>query len=189
MLVVLGLIVAGCSDPTLAGMVREPPPAVSEISLPDMAAGGEKFTTTAAPGGLLLVYFGYTNCPDICPTTMADLRKALTDLGDGVERIEVAMITVDPERDIPDRLVAYIQSFFDDGHALRTEDPAELRTAAEAFGVSYEVTTGESGVTEVAHSAFLFAVDATGHIVVQWPFGTTWQDIRDDLDKLLKKEA
>ena len=102
MLVVLGLIAAGCSDPTLAGIVREPPPAVSEISLPDMAAGGGEFTTTAEPGGLLLVYFGYTNCSDICPTTMADLRKTLTDLGDGVERIEVAMITVDPERDIPD---------------------------------------------------------------------------------------
>lgn len=182
------LIVASCAaEKTLAGIVRDPAPDVSQVVLPDVASNGEDFVTKADPGRLLLVYFGYTNCPDICPTTLADVRRSVADLGSDGEKIDLAMITVDPERDTPERLNAYAQTFFETAHALRTEDPERLTAAADAYGASFEVTLSLDDVIEVAHSAFLYVVDESGHIVVQWPFGTSSEDMENDL-RLLAEE-
>lgn len=186
------LVITACGGETsLAGIVREPAPDVGQVALPDAANDGQDFVTRADPGRLLLVYFGYTNCPDICPTTLADVRRSVADLGDEGEMIDLAMITVDPERDTAERLTGYAQTFFDGAHALRAEDPAQLEKAAEAYGASYEVAESLDGVIEVAHSAFLYLVDSTGHILVQWPFGTTSEDMASDLTQLIKenKEA
>lgn len=184
------LMLSACSsseEATLTGVIRTPPPNVGAVELPDVAGGGTLYPTRASSGHLLIVYFGYTACPDICPTTMADLRRAVRNLEGGGDLIEVAMITVDPERDVPERLTAYVQNFFAGGHALRTEDPAALRRAATAFGADYDVTTDESGLIEVSHSAFLYAVDDRGRIVVQWPFGTPSSDIQNDLALLIEQ--
>ena len=186
----LFLVVVSCGgDTTLAGIVREPAPDVSQVVLPDVADSGREFATTAAPGRLLLVYFGYTSCPDICPTTLADIRRSVADLGNEGENIDLAMITVDPQRDTPERLTAYAQTFFDEAHALRTNDPAQLAAAAEAYGASYEVAESDDGVIEVAHSAFLYVVDSNGHILVQWPFGTSSEDMASDLSHLMKNNG
>lgn len=182
------VVLAGACDSgggdELTGMVREPLPNVSEVTLPD-AATGTRFAISPAAGDLLVVYFGYTSCPDVCPTTLADLRTALRALGDDADRIEVAMATVDPGRDDGQRLVDYIQSFFPGGHALRTDDPDELAMAADAFGVSYDVFENEDGEVEVEHSAFLYAVDGDGLIRVQWAFGVSAEDLESDLALLL----
>ena len=181
---VFSLFVAACgasSPAVLTGMVREPAPDVGGVVLPYEANGGRDFTTRAEPGRLLLVYFGYTSCPDVCPTTLADLRTAVQGLGDEGERVDVAIITVDPDRDVPERVTNYLHAFFDDGHALRTGDPAQLAAAADRYGAAYEVTTTADGSVEVAHSAFLYVVDSAGRILVQWPFGTLSEDMKNDL--------
>ncbi len=184
-LLVLMLAVVGCSEPReLAGFVRTPAPSVADTSLPD-AASGEDFSFVAPGNGLLLVYFGYTSCPDVCPTTLADLRVALEDLGDEAERIEVAMATVDPDRDTPEVLTGYLQSFISDAHPLRTESPDELARAAEALGVVYDVSTTDDGEVEVIHSGNLYAIDDRGTLLVTWPFGVEVDDIRLDLEALL----
>ena len=110
-------------------------------------------------------------------------------LGDDSERIDVAMITVDPDRDDADRLTAYVQSFFDGAHALRTEDAELLLAAANAFGASYEVSLAEDGDVDVAHSAFLYAVDSDGLIRLQWPFGVTSDDLHNDLVRILEERT
>ena len=182
------LIVASCEgEESLAGIVRDPAPDVSQVALPDMASDGEDFVTRADPGRLLLVYFGYTNCPDICPTTLADVRRSVADLGSDGEIIDLAMITVDPKRDTPERLTGYAQTFFETAHALRTEDPEELTAAAEAYGASFAVTGSPDDVIEVAHSAFLYVVDESGRILVQWPFGTSSEDMGNDLRLLVEE--
>ena len=183
----LSLLLAACGSGTpgeLTGMVREPPPSVGSVSLPDASTGG-MFTTVPAAGELLLVYFGYTNCPDVCPTTLADLRTAVRELGDDGARIDVAMATVDPGRDDGRRLTDYVQTFFPGAHALRTDDPDELARAASAFGVSYAVSENTDGYVEVEHSGFLYAVDSSGVIRVQWPFGVSAEDLESDLALLL----
>ena len=120
---------------------------------------------------------------------MADLSTALDDIGDDAERVDVAMVTVDPDRDLP-VLTDYIQSFVPGAHAVGTDDQAALQSVAGAFGVSYEVRTAPDGEIEVGHSSNLFAVDDTGHLVITWPVGggegtARADDLADDLRQLL----
>jgi protein SCO1/2 len=177
------------SEPTeLAGAVREPLPEVGALSLPDLSRGGTDFAFRAAEDGILVVYFGFTSCPDVCPTTLAEVRSVLADLGDGARRVSVAMVTVDPMRDTGDVLTGYVQSFVPGAHALRTEDDAALRAVAETFGVYYQVTTAEEGTIDVTHTASLFAVDDRGNLRVTWTFGTPEEDVAADLRILLRSE-
>ena len=117
-LLVAGVVLAACGDDReLVGLTRDPAPQVDAVTLPDVSNGGEPFEFRAADGGLLVVYFGYTNCPDVCPTTMADLRTALGDIGDDADRVDVAMVTIDPDRDTP-VLTDYVQSFVPDAQVV-----------------------------------------------------------------------
>jgi protein SCO1/2 len=188
---VIGLslvVLSACaSEPPreLSGYIREPGPAVDQVALPDLSRGGEDFVMRANPGELLVVYFGFTNCPDVCPTTLADLRSALRRM-DPVDsqRVSLAVVTVDPARDA-ETLTGYAQTFVDGAHALATFDPAVLRAAAEPFGVSYAVTTNEEGQVEVAHSTQMFVVDDQGLLILTWPFGIPAEDLALDLTQLL----
>ncbi len=186
------LLLTGCggsSEAVFAGSRRDPAPAVDEVGLPavDPAGASEPFSFIADDGDLLLVYFGYTSCPDVCPTTLADVAAARTKLGDDGERIELAMATIDPERDTPDVLSAYVGGFVPGSVALRTENDADLQAAADQFGVFYEVSTDDDGVIEVLHTGTLFGVDDSGTLVASWPFGTTTSDLTSDLEILLKE--
>ena len=153
--------------------------------MPDLSKGGEPFELRAQPGGLLVVYFGYTNCPDICPTTMSDVRTALRELGDDAEKVGVAMVTIDPDRDTP-VLADYVSSFVEGGHALATDDAAELRAVADPFGVSYLVAANAAGEIEVTHTTQLYVVDDAGRLALTWQFGVTADDLADDLEQLLE---
>ena len=199
LLFVAGLVVAACGSesgtsaglaptPSLAGVVREPALEVATVTLPDVADGGAPLAMQAADDELLLVYFGYTSCPDVCPMTMSDISVALDDLDDGLaDRVTVAMATVDPERDQPETLTGYLGHFFERTAALRTEDPEALDDAARAFGVQYEVEDHEPGEAtyDVAHSAITYVVDDTGTVVVEWPFGFESEHMTTDLTTLL----
>ena len=173
---------AGCSTREFAGFVREPAPDVSALSLPDTSTGDD-LALRAQPGGLLMVYFGYTNCPDYCPTTMSELKIALRRAGDPAA-VDVAMVTVDPDRDGP-ILADYVGSFFPGGHALVTYDDALLAEVAAPFGASYLVSTDDNGSVEVAHSTALYAVDDTGRLVMTWPFGIDIDEMAADIEDLL----
>lgn len=187
-LAAIAAVGCGGGSRELVGLTRDPAPQVDAVALPDVSRGGEPFEFRAEPGELLVVYFGFTNCPDICPTTMADLRTALDQLGEDAARVDVAMVTVDPARDI-DVLTGYVQDFVPGAHAIATDDPAALRSVAEPFGVSYQVTTAPDGEVEVGHSSYLFAVDDTGTLVITWPFGTSADDLAADLEQLLAEQS
>lgn len=187
----MGLVLTACGGETPyvpAGIVRTPAPDVSDLVLPDVTNGVD-LAFQAEPGGVLIVYWGYTSCPDICPTTMVEVRKALRDLGDLADSVDVAMITVDPNRDTPEVLTAYVQTFVTDGVAVRTEDDAALAAVAEPFGVVYSVTVQDDGWVDVIHTGFLYAVDDEGLIRLTWPFGIESEDITADLRALLEEES
>ena len=190
LLTVLTLLVAACGGSAeLAGFVRDPLPDVSAESLPDVTANGADFEFVAEEDGLLLVYFGYTFCPDVCPTTMSDMRNAIEDLGDDGAKVDVAMATVDPNRDDAEVMTRYVHAFFTDGHALRTDDDTELSSAAEAFGAVYSVEENADGEIEVIHTGHTYVVDDQGLIRVTWPFGTTSEDMVSDMELLLEGRA
>lgn len=135
LLTVIALLVASCGgdDAQLAGSVRTPLPELGGLALPDASRDGAPLAMRAPDRGLLIVYFGYTSCPDVCPTTLADLRKAFGELGDDAARVEVAMATVDPARDTDEVITNYVQSFIPGAHGLRTEDDALLSSVADAL--------------------------------------------------------
>lgn len=179
----------GSADRELAGYRRDPAPVVGQLTLPDLAAGGEEQALRADPGEILTIYFGYTNCPDFCPTTLSDLRLATRRMDPAdAARVDLAMITVDPDRDLP-VLVDYVTSFLDGAHALGTDEPGRLAEVAAPFGVGYEVTTNDEGETEVAHTTSLYAVDDAGEIVLTWQFGVSIDDLAADLTQLLAEES
>lgn len=192
------LALAGCGGDgdseasQLKGIVRNDPLVVGEVSIPeetDLAEGQAPapFTFTAQPGELLVVYFGYTNCPDLCPTTMTALKQAKARLDpDEAAKIDLAMVTVDPERDTGEILSQYLSSFSDRYHALRTDDPDELRAAEDAFLASSSVTTRPDGAVEVGHTAVTYVVDDRGVVVVEWPFGVTPEIMANDLAYLFQ---
>jgi protein SCO1/2 len=190
-LVALALTVTACggdeADASLTGIVREPAPVVGEHTVPSLTQPGDDLEFRAESGGLQVVYFGYTNCPDVCPTTLADLTVALRKLpGDLADRVETVMVTVDPDRDLP-ILADYVRSFVPDAAAGGTEDDAVLRAAAEPFGVSYDVRTLDDGSVEVDHSPFLYAVNDQGELVLTWQFGASSDDMASDIEALLEQ--
>lgn len=185
------VLLAGCGgdDRQLVGLTRDPAPVVDAVAVPDVSRDGEPFRFVAPDDGLLVVFFGYTNCPDVCPMTLADVRRALGEIGDDAERIDMVMVTVDPDRD-RDVVTEYVQSFVPGAHAIAIDDDTELRRLAESFGITFQVTERSNGDIDVAHSdTTLFAVDDTGTLVLTWPYQTKSDDIADDLRQLLDAET
>jgi protein SCO1/2 len=173
----------------LAGIVRDPAPVVDATTLPSLTEPGTDLVFRAEPGGFQSVYFGYTNCPDVCPTTMADWAVTMRRLPEDIAgKVSTVMVTVDPDRD-NDLLPGYVESFVADAVAAGTTDADRLAAAAEPFGVSYDVTTNDEGDIEVSHSGFLYLVDDQGRLVVTWPFGTSSSEMAADVEQLFAAQA
>lgn len=177
------------ADRPLSGAVRDPAPAVDETTLPSLSRPGTETEFRAGRDGLLLVYFGFTNCPDVCPTTLADLTVALRKLPDELaERVDTVMVTVDPARDL-DVLTDYVRSFIPDADAAGTDDAELLAAAAEPFGARYDVRTLDDGAVEVDHTPFLYAVDDEGRLALTWQFGASSDDMAADMLQLLTHDS
>jgi len=197
--VALALVVTACGgtadevagsaerDPEtgLAGYQLDPESDVSSVTLPAVNRPTDAFALTAEPGKLLLTTFGFTNCPDICPTTLADMRLAFTNLGPRADDVDLAWISIDPERDTPEGTANYVEAFIDKGIALRTDDAEQLDFAKDAFGVTVLFQELEDGGVEVAHTANIYVIDENGAIILTWPFGISSVDMQSDLTILL----
>jgi len=192
------LLLAGCGGGEqqatgLKGFTRDPVPEVGGIALPDVGPRGEGRAVpmrASRPGDLLVVYFGFTSCPDICPTTLGDVRAALRRLTPAQgKRVEVAMVTVDPKRDTVTVMRNYVGHFFTRWRAYRTTDPKALAAAEKAFGASHSTTPAKGGGYDVVHSAFTYVVNDQGRIVVEWPFAMPKRDIAADLSTLLEEDT
>lgn len=175
----------GRSSTSLSAAIRTPAISVGGLSLPEPSNGGEPFVFRAQPGGLLLVYFGYTSCPDVCPTTLAGIRTALAKDSGQADKIGLAMATIDPGHDTDSMLRDYVTGFLPSGHALRTTDQALLESVTSPFGASYSVTTNIDGTSDVSHTPFVYAVNDQGELIAQWPFGIKPSDLARDLRILL----
>ena len=115
------------------------------------------------------------------------MKKALARIGDKSSDVDLAMITIDPDRDSGDLLTKYVQTFVKGSHALRTEDDTALQAVAKGFGAAYSVTKDAAGEEQVTHSGNLYLVDSNGTVVLEWPFGLKAQAIADDLETLFGK--
>jgi len=131
---------------------------------------GTRRTEKDFAGKPMLVFFGFTNCPDVCPSGLQTLTVALDKLGDKAERLIPLFITVDPERDTPAALAAYIKSFHPRLQAL-TGTPEEVQAAIKAYRVYARKVPYDSDPTRynVDHSSFFYLMDANGQYVAHFP--------------------
>ena len=132
-------------------------------------------------GKVVALFFGYTHCPDVCPTTLADMAQVMRMLGADADRVQVLFVTVDPERDTRELLAQYPPAFYPTFVGL-SGDAAATAEAARAFMVQYQKQPTQSGSYTVDHSAGTFLISASGQRVLLSPFAQRpeWlaQDIR-----------
>jgi protein SCO1/2 len=142
---------------------------------------GETIGLNAFSGKLVVVYFGYTHCPDVCPTTLSTLDKALDEMGNGADDVQVVMVTVDPERDSVELLTEYL-GFFDESFIGLTGALDDIERVATTYGVFFAANEGdvESGYT-VDHTAHLMVIDREGALRMVFPPDLEAEEIAADL--------
>jgi len=138
-------------------------------------------------GKVVVLFFGYRSCPDVCPLTLANLERALTTLGPAAADVQVIMVSVDPERDTPEAVAAYAQAFSPQFVGV-TGSLAQLTEVAEAYNIYFmkEETPSAAGYL-VTHSSTLTVIDQSGKIRLVWPFGVESSAIAADLNVLLAR--
>ena len=139
--------------PSLHGAVIDPPAAAAEINLRDF--NGQEFSLRALRGKVVIVYFGYTNCPDECPLTMAHLKQATDSLDAQSKAVQVVMISTDPKRDTPQAMKDFLGKFNPDFVGL-VGPPEQLTQVWRDYGVTVE----DGGQT---HSFFVYVIDRAGN--------------------------
>jgi protein SCO1/2 len=186
-----GTLLLGACDRLPGGAAKEPFVAVDitgaeyarELSLTD--ADGKARTLADFKGKVTLVFFGYTQCPDVCPTTLAELAAVKRELGKDGERVQGVFVSLDPQRDTAQILKAYVGSF-DPGFVALRGTPEETKTAARNFKVFYAQVPGktESSYT-VDHTAGTYVFDAQGRVRLFVRYGSGAEALRHDLKLLL----
>jgi protein SCO1 len=185
----LALAVAlGVANRTAAADLRggtfEPPRPAADFAL--RAADGSVFRLTHHRGKVIALTFGYTRCPDVCPTTLAELAQMRAHIGEAGKQVQVVYVTVDPDRDSPERMATYTRVF--DRTFVGLSGPTEeLERIWKAYGVS--VTRRPSGGDSytVHHSAVIYLIDRRGRLRALLPFGTAVSDIAHDVNALLQE--
>lgn len=153
------------------GSPREGTPLIGgPFSLVD--ANGKRVTDRDFRGKLMLVFFGYTHCPDVCPTELQNMAEVMDKLGPDADQVAALFISVDPKRDTPDVLAGYVKNFSPRIVAL-TGDQAEIASAAKAYRVYFrKVGNGASGDYTVDHSAFVYLMDGSGKYITHFSFNS-----------------
>lgn len=135
----------------------------SDFSLPD--ASGKMHTLADYKGKAVVLFFGYTHCPDVCPTTMAELSQAMQQLGPDAQRVQVLFVTVDPARDTPALLSQYVPAFNPSFVGLRPADDAQLAKVAKDFRVYYAKVPGKTPDSyTMDHTAASYVFDPSGKL-------------------------
>ncbi len=169
---------------TLNGMPLDPPQDVPAVRL--LGSDGQLHAVTDFRGKVTVVFFGYTHCPDVCPTTASTITRARALLGDQANHVQFVFVSVDPERDTPERLASYLAKY-DPSYLGLTGDEAAIQELATAFGVHYAKVESSSALGYVVeHTASTFVLDREGRLRAVLPFGLTPEQVASDLRALLK---
>jgi protein SCO1/2 len=139
------------------------PPEGSNVRFALTAADGTAITEQNYRGKWLVIYFGYTFCPDVCPTTLMDIASALDALGLRAAAVQGLFITIDPKRDTPSTLTEYLKSF-DPRIVGLTGTPAQIALAAKSFHVFYERQDTDDSNYVYDHSSFIYLVNPDGKV-------------------------
>ena len=167
------------------GTIITPPLPLSHVSL--QTAGGESFRLSEQKGKIVLLFFGYTNCPDVCPITLGTFKQVHDRLGENTQNVKFVMITADPERDTPDKVAAYAARFNPEFIGL-SGNLNDLQSLWKELGVFVEKqqSTSAAGYL-VSHTASVYVLDQNGSLIMTLPYGTSAIDMANDVSELLKQ--
>jgi len=141
---------------------------------------GKTVTNDDLKGHPFLVFFGFTNCPEICPTTLFDISEVLNKLGPDADKVNALFVTVDPERDTPEKLKDYLSSF--NPHLIGLGgDPAALAAVAKAYRVYYKKVPQDGGSYTMDHTAIVYLMDKQGSFVAPFNLKRRPEDAAADL--------
>lgn len=179
----LAMAAVAAGPATLKAGVFEPPRAAPELSL-DASSGG-KLALANYRGKVILLGFGFTSCPEVCPTTLATLAQARKRLAAQGEQLQVVYVTVDPERDNTDRMRAYLHGF-DSSFVGGSGTPEQLAAVRRNYGVMAERKPFGNSYT-VAHSSSVYVIDQKGLLRGMMPYGRLPDDYVHDVRALLSE--
>jgi len=186
LLAFLLLLLAACSSYRFHGIPYEPPTAAPRIEGTNW--DGTAFSISSLQGKVAVVFFGYTSCPDICPTTLAEMRVLHEKLDARAKDVAVVFVSVDPERDSAQRLGEYVPLFNQAFFGIHIE-PDPMEGVKKAYGVIaekvyYNPQDSASGYS-IDHTARLYLIDKAGRLVTSYPYGSPVENIQKDVEHLL----
>ena len=181
--VLLGLLAAACSPPAFKAVDITGAEYARDFSLESAAGGPRKLADYR--GKVVVIFFGFTQCPDVCPTTLSDLAEVKKRLGADAERLQVIFVTIDPERDTPAVLAQYVPSF-DPSFVALHGTPEQIAATAKEFKIFYQKVPGKTATSyTMDHTAGSYVIDRDGRVRLFIRQGASVDDIVSDLRKLL----
>jgi protein SCO1 len=168
------------------GVVLDEPQPAPDFTLIDH--DGEPFRRSSLDGRVVAVFFGYTGCPDVCPLTLSFMAQATAELGDQRDGVAFLFVTVDPERDTPERLASYIERI-DAPIVALTGEQAALEQVWRDYDIMVERHERADGAYLVDHSAQVWLIDRHGMVQGFLPMGAGADDLTNDLRWLLREGA
>ena len=183
-LALVGFAIWWMRPPEMHGVVLQSPQRLTDFTLD--GSTGEPISLSDFRGKPVLIYFGYTFCPDVCPTTLNDLTDTMEALGKKSDDVQVIMVSVDPERDTPEQLETYLK-YFDPRFIGMTGAKDDIDAAATQFGVFYEAHEGTAATGYlVDHTSTVALVDEDGYLREIFSFDTPGEDIAADVSYWLR---
>jgi len=180
------LVYERIKTPTYYGSVIDPPKAMTGFTL---QSSNGPVSLDSFRGKFVLVYFGYTSCPDICPITLATLTEALTKLGTKkAEEFQVIFISVDYKRDTPQISDAFAKKFNSNFIGLGGTE-AQINQVTQEYGIYYKLNPPDptTGFYSVDHTALVQVLNPQGELILIWPFGTQPDQETSDLATLVSR--
>jgi protein SCO1/2 len=170
---------------TFRGSVIDPAVPAPEFSL--LSSQGEEYSLVSRTGKFVLIFFGYTYCPDVCPTTLSEMKEIKARLKDKAENIEFVFITIDPQRDTQEQLTRYLASFDGSFFGL-TGTTEQLEMVWKDYGVYREIQETDNSLGYlVDHTSRLYLINSQGELMMTYLYETTLDEIVSDLNYLIKK--
>lgn len=183
--VLFSISLAGCEKPKLPAPFHasDVSPIFTEAGFHLNDHNGKPRTLADFRGKAVALFFGYTHCPDVCPTTLADLAQVMKLLGNDAEKVQILFITVDPERDKPEMLAKFIPSFHPSFLGLYGDEQATAQ-AAKSFYVGYQKQPTTSGYN-MDHTTGTFLIDPNGKVRLRAPHAQRADWLAEDIRLLL----
>lgn len=182
-------VLGGCTQAPVDWALNDVTGHLPDLEFELIGDNGKPINEDAFAGKVVILFFGFAHCPDVCPLTMSRLHRALVEVGDAAKDVRIAFVSVDPKRDTPEILHRYVRAF--DKRAVgMTGTPTQLRDMTKRYRAVFDLEEPDaSGNYAVSHSAAIYLFDREGNARLLGTANAGVADIAHDLSLLLKEPS